>query len=116
MKKLKTVTAKLISAFVFATQIVQFLYFLSPKFPASSHFCGCIAWFVSDLVRNQIVGVCRGIPILVFLIQIIGYGHSLKLHCQASKVKKCASFGRNGVKCAVLEVKWALFVAKFYRY
>ena len=22
-------------------------------------------------------------------------------------------FGRNGVKCAVLEVKWALFVAKF---
>ena len=31
------VTAKLISAFVFATQIVQFLYFLNPKFQASSH-------------------------------------------------------------------------------
>ena len=30
------VTAKLISAFVFATQIVQFLYFLHPKFPAST--------------------------------------------------------------------------------
>ena len=29
------VNAKLISAFVFATQIVQFLYFLNPKFPAS---------------------------------------------------------------------------------
>ena len=31
------VTAKLISAFVFATRIVQFLYFLNPKFQASSH-------------------------------------------------------------------------------
>ena len=31
------VTAKLISVFVFATWIVQFLYFLNPKFPASSH-------------------------------------------------------------------------------
>ena len=31
------VTAKLISAFVFAKWIVQFLYFLNPKFPASSH-------------------------------------------------------------------------------
>ena len=31
------VTAKLINAFVFATQIVQFLFFLNPKFQASSH-------------------------------------------------------------------------------
>ena len=31
------VAAKLISAFVFATRIVQFLYFLNPKFTASSH-------------------------------------------------------------------------------
>ena len=31
------VTAKLISAFVFATRIVQSLYFLNPKFQASSH-------------------------------------------------------------------------------
>ena len=31
------VTAKLISAFVFATQIVQSLYFINPKFQASSH-------------------------------------------------------------------------------
>ena len=31
------VTAKLISAFVFATWIVQFLYFLNPEFHASSH-------------------------------------------------------------------------------
>ena len=31
------VTAKLISAFVFATLKVQFLFFLNPKFQASSH-------------------------------------------------------------------------------
>ena len=31
------VTAKLISTFVFATQIVQFLYFLKTKFPVTSH-------------------------------------------------------------------------------
>ena len=31
------VTAKMISAFVFATRIVQFLYFLNPKVPFSSH-------------------------------------------------------------------------------
>ena len=32
-----TVTTKLSNAFVFATWIVQFLYFLNPKFPASNH-------------------------------------------------------------------------------
>ena len=31
------VTAKLISTFVFATRIVQFLYFLNPKFPATGN-------------------------------------------------------------------------------
>ena len=38
----------LISAFVFATRIEQFLYFLHPKFPAFSHLC----LFVSDLFEN----------------------------------------------------------------
>ena len=32
------VTAKLISAFIFATRIVQFLFYLNPKFQASSSF------------------------------------------------------------------------------
>ena len=32
------VTAKLISAFVFASRIVQFLFYLNPKFQASSSF------------------------------------------------------------------------------
>ena len=49
------VTAKLISAIVFATWIVQFLY-LNPKFPASIHLLwGCTGLFVSDLVGTQIV-------------------------------------------------------------
>ena len=36
-KQRRRATAKLISAFVFATRIVQFLSFLNPKFQASSH-------------------------------------------------------------------------------
>ena len=36
------VTAKLISTFVFATQTVQFPYFLKPKFPASSDLLLCL--------------------------------------------------------------------------
>ena len=39
------VTAKLISAFVFATRIVQSLYFLNPKFQASSH----LLWLCSPI-------------------------------------------------------------------
>ena len=35
--QLNTVAAKLTSAFVFATWIVLFLFFLNPKFQASSH-------------------------------------------------------------------------------
>ena len=46
------VTAKLISAFFFATRIIRSLFFLNPKFQASSIFCGCTARFVSDLVGN----------------------------------------------------------------
>ena len=41
---------QLISAFVFATRIVQSLYFLN--FKLLDIFCGCTAWFVSDLVEN----------------------------------------------------------------
>ena len=37
-KKQRRRSAKLISAFVFATRIVQFLFYLNPKFQASSSF------------------------------------------------------------------------------
>ena len=43
------VTVKLISALVFSTQIVKFLYFLNLKFPVASHLC-----FVSDMFRNHV--------------------------------------------------------------
>ena len=39
------VTAKLISAFTFATRIVQFLFYLNPKFQASSH----LLWLYSPV-------------------------------------------------------------------
>ena len=44
----------LIGAFVFATRIVQFLFYLNPKFPASSPtlFYDCTNRFVSELVGN----------------------------------------------------------------
>ena len=42
------VTAKLISAFVFATRIVHSLYCLNPKFQAPSH----LLWLYTDLVGN----------------------------------------------------------------
>ena len=37
-RRRSAVTAKLISTFVFATRIVQFLFYLNPKFQASSSF------------------------------------------------------------------------------
>ena len=51
-------TKTLISAFVFATWIVQYLYFLNQKFPASTLAISssCTAWFVSDLARIHNVG------------------------------------------------------------
>ena len=47
------VTAKLISAFVFESKIVQSLYLLIRNFKPLAIFCGCTAWFVSDLVENS---------------------------------------------------------------
>ena len=46
------VTAQLISAFVFATWIVQSLYFLNPNFKPLAIFCDFPARFVWDLVGN----------------------------------------------------------------
>ena len=61
------VTAKLISAFVFATRIVQFLFYLNPKFQASSlilwlHRLVCIGpvrkphcWFSHEVAHLMVV-------------------------------------------------------------
>ena len=45
--------AQLISAFVFTTKIVQFLYFQNPNFKPPA-ICGFTAQFVSDRVRNSV--------------------------------------------------------------
>ena len=50
------ITAKLISAFVFATRIVQVLYFLISKFPASSHLRYLYSSVCVGPVQNHIVG------------------------------------------------------------
>ena len=47
-----SVTAQLIGAFVFATLIVQSLFYLNQNFQPLAIFCGCRARFVSDLVGN----------------------------------------------------------------
>ena len=49
-------SAKLISAFVFTTWILQFFFLLNLKFPASSIFCARTARFVLSLFGNNIVG------------------------------------------------------------
>ena len=46
------VTAKLISAFVFATRTVLSLYFLNPKFQASSYLLWLYSPVCVDLVGN----------------------------------------------------------------
>ena len=63
------VTAKLISTFVFATRIVQFLFFLNPKFPAASHLR-----FVLGMVGNPEDRFSRvAAQIMVFLLNLCCY-------------------------------------------
>ena len=56
MRKQRRRSASRISAFDFATRIVHFLFFVNPKFQASSLLCNCTGRFVSDLFGNHIVG------------------------------------------------------------
>ena len=92
------VTAKLISAFVFATQIVHFLYYLNPKFQVSSHLLWlyslvCVGpgrkpdrWFSHDtlifllLITYFVLSVLRGFLFLVLWIScFVLLWHSLGL-------------------------------------
>ena len=50
------VTAQLISTFVFATQIVQSLFFLIPNFKILAIFCDCTACLCCTWSETQIVG------------------------------------------------------------
>ena len=83
MRKTKTqisfaVTAKLISAFVFATWIVcNPSTALIQNFQPLAIFSGCTAWFVSDLVRNHIVGFLM-LRLKEFTQTIIKFGSEKK--------------------------------------
>ena len=99
-------TAKLINTFVFATLIVQFLYFLNQKFPACSHllaiFCDCTDRFVSDLFRNHIVGF-----LMMWLIFSCSTQHQGRNSCGIVKPFKginfIISFFLNADKCYHME-------------
>ena len=77
------VTAKLISAFVFATWIAQFIYFLKSKFPVSSRLLClyspvCVGpvwkphcWFSHEAAHFQIVGVWSQLIMLDFILSVI---------------------------------------------
>ena len=80
MRKTKTqiscaVTAQLISAFVFATRIVQSLYYLNPKLQASSH----LVWLYSPVCvgpgrkpRRPVFSQGGSILVLLWLFQLEG--------------------------------------------
>ena len=71
------VTAKLISAFVFAIRLVQFLFYPSPKFQVSSH----LLWLYSPVC----VGPGRKPRRPVFSQR--GSNHSVTLSAQRSRVR-----------------------------
>ena len=81
------VTAKLISAFVFASLIVQFLFYLNPKFQASSSFLCLYRSFCVGPVRkphcwfsHEAAHLCFENRMLLSLCKI--YIHVRKIFCQ----------------------------------
>ena len=98
------VTAKLISVFVFATRILQSLYFLNPKFQASSH----LLWLYSPVCvgpgrksRRPVFSERGSSSIMFFLILFVHVSH-LKLLWSGrtmydSKIRK-ASRKRDSLK------------------
>ena len=80
------VTAKLISAFVFATRIVQFFFFLSPKFQAS--FCDCTGRVVLDLVGNPEDRFSRDSAHIYTLYKLYIHLHLLQASFVSKKIIK----------------------------
>ena len=67
------VTAKLISAFVFATRIVQFLFYFNPKFQASSSFLCLYRSFCVGPVRKPHCWFSHEVAQLVMKTDISGF-------------------------------------------
>ena len=108
-----TVTVQLISTFVFDTQTIQSLYFLNPKFQASSHLLWLYtAWFVPDLVRNPKTGFLITLLKSVFLVNLHNYPTTKDspLHLPSSKKKKlyeprCEKTGLRGFRPGLTQTR-----------
>ena len=79
------VTAKLISAFVFATRILQSLYFPNPKFQASSH----ILWLYNPVYVGPETGFLRtrlncALPLLSYEYTRWATSHGDQYFCKVS--------------------------------
>ena len=101
-----SVTEKLISAFVFATWIVQYLFFLNPKAKPLAISSVCTAWFVSDLVRINNVG---------FLMLRLIYGHggnpdAMNKFCAPYPLRLHIKFGFDWQSSFREEDVWALWM------
>ena len=106
------VTAKLFSAFVFATWIVQFLFFLNPRlFPASSH--------LLCLYRPVCVGPGRKHKLLVFSstgsniqlegkLKIMEMIHCIPLSNVFIRPRPPAALWYSGVTVYKISVDWKL--------
>ena len=57
--KADQLTAKLISNFVFATRIIQFLYFLNPKFPVSGHLLCLYSSVCVEIAAHISMGIIK---------------------------------------------------------
>ena len=74
------VTAKLISTFVFTTWIVQFLFFLNLKFPASSN--------LLCLYSSVCVGPVRKQKLLVFSCNLPAYINTVFCACMPHQLSR----------------------------
>ena len=93
-------TMQLISAFVFATWIVQSLYFLNPKFQASSH----LLWLYSPIL-------CRtwsGTPKIGFL--------AMRLICNTASTRCLSAYEPHRGKACFLHMPHRLISVFVFRF
>ena len=110
MQKTKTqisfaVTAKLISAFVFAIRIVKSLYFLNPKFQASSHLLWLYSLVCVGPGRKPRRPVFSGRDsIYTFLGNVQQHSYFAFIACPGTlKDVQCESWGFRYAECPVNE-------------
>ena len=79
------VTSNLISAFVFATRIVPFFFYLLlyiQYFKRLACSCDCTCWFISDLVGNPNFGFSHATAHIKWGVRVaIFHGHAVMMVC-----------------------------------